>query len=519
MPCEFFHIKSYNNNMLRWLKSTLLYAQSDPADIRNVRKVIAQKNLSLLKSFSAVSSCAFGVALIAGLSANISGITQKIIGYGLGFTTSLIIFLCAKFIAPRFRWILKYLTMGFEVSLYALGLFLTFVSSPQQLTITLFALFLIVPQLFTDRPYRAVLVSLTAAIVFTTLYLFTDIKPQEIRMQEMVNMTIFFILGIFLGVYVKKSNFERFIFEYKLNQSNSIERQMQLEQWEAMADIYVSMAQIDLKKNTYMLIRKNQYIPLSVGVEESNFSKTIVDTMTATTDEGHLEGVLNFVDTSTLTERLKDKRTITHEFLGKNFGWCRARFIAVDSKNEKEVRRVIYVVENINEQRNRENRLTTMAETDAMTGLFNRHAGSTKIKEHLYNHRKGMLCLFDVDHFKFVNDNFGHQTGDQVIIAVAQAMKKAFRDNDVLLRLGGDEFVVFANGIQTEELGTKIIQRFFDILDQARIPGHEDYRISISLGATFTTEDATFEDLYKQADTCTYQSKKIQGKSLTFFRG
>ncbi len=505
--------------MLKRIADLLLNAQTDPKDINNAVVAIARSNHRTLNVFASLATVFYGVALAAALTLGVNGISQKVIGYFIGFSTTLIIYLCSKIVVPRKAKILSILIPAFQVTLYSAGLFITFVSTPEQLTITLLAMFLVVPQLFSEKPIRATTISLATAAIFATLHLFTDIKPHEICKQELVNMSIFCVLGIMLGAYRSKVGLERFIFEYKMNRLNDQIREEQSTYWRSMADIYVSLVQVDLDTNSYKLIRTNNYINKAVKGNIENYAKNIALVMEATSQPDFLAGVLQFVNPNTVRERLKGKRTITHEFMGKNFGWCRARYIAVNTKDDEIPRHVIFTVENINEQKNREQHLTTMAETDTMTGLFNRQAGSAKIKELLYNDHEGMLCLFDVDKFKSVNDTFGHQTGDAVIIAVANAMRKAFRDKDILMRLGGDEFIVFANDVKTEELGAKVIQRFFSILDDTRIEGHEDYRISVSLGATFAGKSDLFEDLYKQADTCTYESKKITGKSFTFHRG
>lgn len=99
-------------------------------------------------------------------------------------------------------------------------------------------------------------------------------------------------------------------------------------------------------------------------------------------------------------------------------------------------------------------------------------------------------------------------------------MKKAFREDDILLRLGGDEFVAYVFGVTTEELGTQTISRFFDTLNKVKIESLTDYNISISLGATFYRgeDNIDIETLYHRADTLAYQSKEIEGKSFTFWR-
>lgn len=494
-------------------------AQVNTRDVKRIQSAVNRRNHLALRAFSILAILGFATAALAGFSTDINGITQKTAGYLVGALLSFFIYLVNRFFVLRHFRLLPYLLFAFEASLYATGMYLTFICSPGQLTITLFAIFLVVPLLFVERPVRVNLLTLVTVTIFILLYLLTDLKPVEIRKQEFVNMGLFAALGMILGSYIKKALFERFIFEHREQLANSQERKMQIQQWKSLADIYVSMVQADLETDKYSIMRTNEYIQNAISDERQGFKTNLKEVMTATTAPEFLDGVLEFIDVTTLRDRLKNKRTITHEFMGINFGWCRARFIAVRNSENEEVNRVIYVVENINEQKSREARLTTMAETDAMTGLYNRQAGTAKIKELLFNNREGMLCLFDVDKFKSVNDNFGHQTGDQVIIATAQAMRRAFRDHDVLMRLGGDEFVVFATDVKTEEVGAKVIQRFFSILEETRIPGHEDYRISVSLGATFASGNAVFESLYKQADDCTYESKKIVGRSFTFFRG
>lgn len=494
-------------------------AQVNAQDAELVRRVVCKRNHIALRMFSILAMAGFALATLMGLSSNINGIAQKVIGYFSGFALSALVFVLNSTLVPKFPKVLPVLLFVFEAALYATGMYLTFVCSPDQLTITLFAFVLVVPQLFAERPARVNLLTIVTVIAFVAIYLMTDLKPDSIRKQEFVNMGIFAFLGIVLGSYVKKALLERFIFEHREQFVNGQERKIQLQQWKAMADIYVSMVQADLNTDTYFLIRTNEFIQRSVPDSKVGFGKSLVDVMKATTSPEYLEGVLKFVDISTLRDRLKDRRTITHEFKGVNFGWCRARFIAVREDENEDLHRVIYVVESINEQKNREEKLTSMAETDSMTGLYNRQAGSARIKQLVQENGEGMFCLFDVDKFKSVNDNFGHQAGDEVIIETAAALRKAFRENDVLMRLGGDEFVAFATNVNTEEVGARIIQRFFTALNDIRITGHEDYRISVSLGAAFAHKGVLFETLYEQADACTYESKKILGKSFTFHRG
>lgn len=505
--------------MLTRIRHSLFFAREKAEDIKKVLNPIAYRNEQTLRVFALVSTAFWGFMAAVGFFSDVSDFNRKLPGYFWGALLSLVVYLCNAFVVPKFGKLLNVLLLFFIGMLYGIGLYMTFACTPDRVTITLFAFLLICPLLFIVKPSRFIALAIVTDVAFVLLAEVADLKPAEIRLQEIVNVVIFSALGSILGLYLSKLGFERFIFEYKADEAMSAEKETQNSLWHSLGDIYVSLVQVDLEKDTFKLIRTNQYIPGTIVGDEEGYSQKIRLAMMATTQEAYLPGVLDFVDTRTLAERIKGKRTITHEFVGKNYGWCRARYIAVNSSEKDNLRHVIYMVENINEQRNREKRLTTMAETDAMTGLYNRQAGSVKIKELLHENHEGMLCLFDIDKFKSVNDTFGHQTGDAVICAVAQAMRRAFRDNDVLMRLGGDEFVVFANDVTSEELGAKVIHRFFSILEKTVVEGKEDYRISVSLGATFAAPGDMFEKLYEQADGCTYQSKKITGKAFTFYRG
>ena len=99
-------------------------------------------------------------------------------------------------------------------------------------------------------------------------------------------------------------------------------------------------------------------------------------------------------------------------------------------------------------------------------------------------------------------------------------MKACFRDNDVIVRFGGDEFAAYAVGALSEASGKMIFERLFEQIDNINLPELKDKKISISIGAAFFTEDkeVSFEDIYKQADKCTYSSKAVNGNFFTFYK-
>jgi len=163
--------------------------------------------------------------------------------------------------------------------------------------------------------------------------------------------------------------------------------------------------------------------------------------------------------------------------------------------------------------------LLEMSEMDSMTKLLNRGCGENRATDLIKSGTRGMFCIFDIDKFKSVNDTFGHNAGDKVIIAVANSIKNAFRDGDIVFRLGGDEFAVFTRDVENEETGRRIIERIFTNLDNIKVAEIGERKISISVGATIVNEINCFGflDIYKQADNAVYESKKTDGNCLSFY--
>lgn len=163
--------------------------------------------------------------------------------------------------------------------------------------------------------------------------------------------------------------------------------------------------------------------------------------------------------------------------------------------------------------------LMILSETDSLTGINNRGSGAKKI-EYLFSlEKKGMLCLLDADKFKSINDSYGHIAGDKVIVAIADCMKKAFRDKDVIMRLGGDEFAMYAVGVTEKETASLCIQRFFDEVNKIKIQEIQGMEVQVSLGAVFCEDlkNNTFDDYYHMADQAMYKSKEYPGNHFEFY--
>lgn len=148
------------------------------------------------------------------------------------------------------------------------------------------------------------------------------------------------------------------------------------------------------------------------------------------------------------------------------------------------------------------------SETDPLTQICNRRSGQKLIE---MCKKPGIFCLFDVDKFKEINDNFGHEVGDEVLIEIANVMKASFRGSDILIRLGGDEFAIYAIGVEDKNTAVIIIERFLSKFKSISIPALKDHKITISMGVCFTTTKEDLKDFYKRADEVMYDCKKNRG--------
>ncbi|MEW6442670.1 MAG: diguanylate cyclase [bacterium] len=171
------------------------------------------------------------------------------------------------------------------------------------------------------------------------------------------------------------------------------------------------------------------------------------------------------------------------------------------------------LVHEIAERRKAEEALALAARTDALTGALNRRA----ILEHLQyqavqcerNRSLFTILLCDVDHFKPINDTFGHDVGDLVLRSVSEVLREAVRKQDLVARWGGEEFLMMLpdtdlkGGLQVAEKMRKLVNsRVFPV-------GPHEVRITLSIGVSAYLPGQKIDDCIKQADQALYQAKHL----------
>ncbi len=286
------------------------------------------------------------------------------------------------------------------------------------------------------------------------------------------------------------------------------------------AGLYATMHLIELVDDSIHELSRQPKIELMRIADGGDVQNRLTYAVKEMTDLQSQPSMLAFINLKTLETRLDDKNMIHMEFLSRKHGWCKAYFIVADQNPSGRINEIVFAIEVIDAEKQRESRLMYLSQIDALTGLRNRGSGEKAINDLLSKGAEGMFCLFDADKFKTINDNYGHDVGDKVLKAIADCMKRAFRISDVTMRLGGDEFAAYVVGIVDEKKGRAMVERLFEEINRIDLPELGERKITISLGAALFSErtPCTFDELYKRADNGVYASKKVAGNAVTFDR-
>ena len=158
----------------------------------------------------------------------------------------------------------------------------------------------------------------------------------------------------------------------------------------------------------------------------------------------------------------------------------------------------------LHENRKKHQELTHEALHDGLTGLYNRNAYNMFMENIDTAHIA--LMIIDVDKFKVVNDTYGHDVGDRVLIRVAELLMSNFRSVDIVCRFGGDEFIVVMTRVSAgmAQLVRNKIAHMNELLQN---PTDDLPKTSLSVGAAFSDNEQSTGDLFKDADTALYSVK------------
>ncbi|MCK6510072.1 EAL domain-containing protein [Myxococcota bacterium] len=189
--------------------------------------------------------------------------------------------------------------------------------------------------------------------------------------------------------------------------------------------------------------------------------------------------------------------------------------------------RVIGATSDITHQREMEEKLRFNAYHDPLTGLSNRLSFYERLHQVVARFQRSSpeetysnfaLLLMDLDHFKQINDTFGHQTGDLLLKEIASRIKKSLRSHDTVARLGGDEFAILLELIQRERTPQVVAKRLLDAISRpVEIQGIQ-LDIGASIGIVFSSaSQINADELLREADIALYRAKSNGRRSFVFY--
>lgn len=161
--------------------------------------------------------------------------------------------------------------------------------------------------------------------------------------------------------------------------------------------------------------------------------------------------------------------------------------------------------------------LAEKARLDPMTGLLNREAFFSAVRDARAEPESGALLIIDADHFKRINDEHGHMTGDKALLRIAAAIRAGGRGHDIVGRIGGEEFAAFLPevgdleaSVLAEQIRRQVEQATFNLVGGIRLP------LSVSIGGVSAPRAAALADLMRMADRSLYEAKRRGRNRIVF---
>lgn len=175
-------------------------------------------------------------------------------------------------------------------------------------------------------------------------------------------------------------------------------------------------------------------------------------------------------------------------------------------------RAVVWVACNITRRHQLEAKLQRLSETDELTGAYNRRKllDTLSLLLHFYKTRKtpAVVVLMDVDHFKSINDRFGHLDGDKVLRGIAKHAIAQLREGDLFARFGGEEFALLLPNTSLDSAEIIADRLRSSIAEGVFLPG-ENLTVTVSLGLSFIqAKDHSIESILHRADDALYKAKR-----------
>ena len=201
--------------------------------------------------------------------------------------------------------------------------------------------------------------------------------------------------------------------------------------------------------------------------------------------------------------------------------WCRLRATGLYDDGTGKLLKVVGVIIDIEDEMKVTRALREQAERDSLTGILNARTTRKRTEEYLAECGVGEKCamlVIDLDHFKQINDCFGHMYGDAVLKQVAEILRARFRSQDIVGRIGGEEFLILLKDVSDAEIIHRRCRQLVEAMHEIHREAMDDMVVSCSIGAVMAhAKGAQYDRLFAGADQAMYEAKE-QGRDGYVFR-
>lgn len=333
--------------------------------------------------------------------------------------------------------------------------------------------------------------------------------------REVDNNNIWFRLEFSVVSLDEEGHLERFVVLVKDITEMKKDEEEHHQMIMALSNFYRASFMIDLKNRRAQAIKHSEkikkYYPDGIMPYEvflDTFSSQMVK-------KECLEPVREFMNLDNMEQHLKDESALSLEYHGNQIEWGRIVLAPAKWSPDGRLEKVVFAVQDITEQKCREEWMQYKMEHDELTGTLNRTAFNkvTKLLEDSVT--PFALVILDIDQFKMINDTYGHDVGDEVLSYLASVLHEKMQAADKIFRIGGDEFAIIMNRMKLAQAGR--VKKMIMQVNETTMSGVNDLpEFSISAGATFSVSGYD-ETVYRNADQALYRTKETTRRGCTVF--
>lgn len=338
-------------------------------------------------------------------------------------------------------------------------------------------------------------------------------ETRQIRIGSIVAIsliTLFFILILTSSFVIQKKNHLQLMSMFKELQITN--ERFKVAVLESRIEVFTYTS--ETKKLSFIALNKKRTI---LGVLHNQ-----------TPEDGVLQKLINTDQEETFlllfNKAENSSTTVKGLFQVRNkqgvFLWCRIALNPVfdDKKNKLEI---IGICENVDKIVREKSELLKLADYDQMCSILNKTATEKSVSGYLEtiteNDFSALFCV-DIDDFKYINDTYGHATGDLVLKNISLYLQNAFRNTDIVGRIGGDEFLVCVKNIVSEEKLREKAESLCRSVINLLIPNNPTIKVTLSVGiALIPLHGKTYQELFDKADTALYHSKHMGKNTYTIY--